>query len=379
VNARIWILVQKAGLPTGHVLLEDAGALVQGLHDALARLIQRQLGFSGRTRLHDDAKRLTTVAITDVSAGSGVLECVVLPVPPITGRSPAAVAAFDLINGIRSFSSAAPWPAYLPGIVRNRIGAAVAPVLTETASVGLTVEEDGVAASCTITEPLRAALQEPERFQAGESVEIVGRIFDINIQSKVFKMEAAPRKVAVHFRDDQFGRADELRWKRVFVKGYPKDEQCKSVENVEELRTAGPDEEDGVSVPTESHRGERTEAYISASGRAASMRGLGAGWDTYGAVAPPERVVNWSLHFLGDAAGVLVDYGIEPPIPFVVPTPAGGIQFEWSREGRELELEVAQPENFRFLAVHGEQEREGTATRWEAMRLIRWLATGEQV
>lgn len=365
-------------MPSGCVLLEDAAVLVQGLHDTLARLIQRQLGLPGRSRLRDEAKRLTTVAITGVSEGSGVLVCEVLPVAPVMGRPPAAVAAFDLINGIRSFGSVASWPAYLPGIVRNRIGAAVAPVLSESASVGLTVEEDGNDAECTITTALRAALQEPEQFSADEAVEVVGKIFELNKKANVFKVEAAARNIAVHFQEDQFDDVDALRWKRVFVRGYPRDGQGKHIENVEDLRPANDNEEDGVIVPAETRRGESSEAYLSASRHAATFRKLASDWDSYGAATPSDKTVRWALGFLGEAAGVLMDYGIEPPTPFVVPIPAGGVQFEWTKQGRELELEILQPEDFRFLAVESNREREGVATRWEVVRLIRWLATGEQ-
>jgi hypothetical protein len=76
---------------------------------------------------------------------------------------------------------------------------------------------------------------------------------------------------------------------------------------------------------------------------------------------------------------MLLDYGIEMPTPFLVPTPSGGVQLEWKVLARELELEVLKPSRFEFLAVDGERESEGTASRWMATRLIRWVITGEEV
>ncbi len=142
---------------------------------------------------------------------------------------------------------------------------------------------------------------------------------------------------------------------------------------------AEPDEDDGVYNPREVQRGEKTKAYQSAKERAETLRQLSKGWDSYQAVAPDTRSMNWALAFLRDAAGVLLDYGIDPPVPFMVATPAGGVQFEWSTSGRELELEIPRPTDFRFYASEHGKSREGTATRWEAIRLIRWAATGETV
>ena len=76
---------------------------------------------------------------------------------------------------------------------------------------------------------------------------------------------------------------------------------------------------------------------------------------------------------------MLIDYGIKPPAPFMVATPVGGVQFEWSKDGRDLELEIPRPQDFNYyMSDHGEA-REGVARRWEAIRLIRWVATGEAV
>lgn len=376
---KISISIDKPDVPPGRVLLEDAGSLTSGLHDAIARLIQHQLGFPGRKRLKDEAKRLTTVALSAVSSGSGVLECEILPIAGITGRHPTVVAAFDLIKGISSFTDSRSWPDYLPAVVRNRMGLAVASTLATGASVDITIAENEAQASCKITEPTRIALQAPEQFETKEPVEVVGQIFEINRSNCTFKIDTAPKKVNVHVSESQFKEVDSLRWQRVFVSGFPQDEACKVVHGVEELRLATPQDEDGISLPNELRRGEKTEAYRHALGRADSLRGLGHGWDTYQARSPEKRSLEFALQFLRDSIGVLLDYGIEVPTPFLVPTPSGGVQLEWKVRDRELELEIPKPSRFEFLAIDSDGEREGTASRWLATRLIRWVITGEGV
>ncbi|MFY9825495.1 MAG: hypothetical protein WAM82_29245 [Thermoanaerobaculia bacterium] len=353
--------------------------MTSGLHDAIARLIQRQLGFPGRNRLRAEARRLTAVVLSGVSSGSTVLEFEVLPISGISGRHPTALAAFDLVNGIRSFSDSSSWPDYLPAVVRNCMALAVAPILATGASVDITVEEEGTAASCKITESTKIALQVPERFEPAKPVEVVGRIFAINRSNNSFKVDTVPKKVNVRVSESQFKEVDRLRWERVFLSGFPEDESCKLIHDVDNLRLATDLEEDGISLPSELRRGEKTEAYRQAAERADSLRLLEDGWDTYQARSPERRSLDFALQFLRDSIGMLLDYGIELPTPFLVPTPSGGVQLEWKVLDRELELEVLKPSRFEFLAVDGERESEGTASRWMATRLIRWVITGEEV
>lgn|GEM_PF-3406310 len=376
---KISVSIDKPGVPPGRVLLEDAGSLTSGLHDAIARLIQRQLGFPGRNRLRAEARRLTTVALSGVSSGSSVLEFEVLPIPGISGRHPTALAAFDLVNGIRSFSGSSSWPNYLPAVVRNRMALAVAPILATGASVDIAVEEEGAAASCKITESTKIALQVPERFETAKPVEVIGQIFAINRSNNSFKIDTVPKKINIRVSESQFKEVDQLRWKRVFLSGFPEDESCKFIHGVVELRLATVLEEDGISLPSELRRGEKTEAYRQAAERANSLRLLEDGWDTYQARSLERRSLDFALQFLRDSIGMLLDYGIEVPTPFLVPTPSGGVQLEWKVLDRELELEVVKPSRFEFLAVDGERESEGTASRWMATRLIRWVITGEEV
>ncbi len=378
---RIIISIEKPGVPPGMVLLEDAGSLSSGLHDSLARLIQRQLGFPWRANLRQEAKRLTRIALTGVVKGSGVLLYEGLPAPDFTGRHPSAIAAFDLVSGIRSYIDSHTWPAYLPPIVRNRMGNAVASALAEPDDVvKIEVEEDGLRAECEINPSVKDALQVPEAFAPDEPVEVVGKIVEIDKRNLSFKVEAAPRTFTVEVNEWQFHKVDsELRWERVFVSGYPRDSKGKAIYNVSDLRSATIDEEDGFNLVHELRRGERAEAYQQVRARVEKLLTLNEGWNTYGAKIPGKRASFFALHFLRDAIGVLLDHGISVPAPFLVPTASGGVQLEWRIGSRELELEIPEKGRFEFLAIDGSNEIEGEASRWMAMRLLRWVITGETV
>ena len=379
---KITVSIEKSGVPPGMVLLEDDSALSSGLHDSLARLIQRQLGFPWRAKLREEAKRLTRVALTRVSEGSGVLHYEALQPPGVTGRHPAAVAAFDLVSGVTAFSDSSTWPSYLPAIVRNRLGAAVAPVMTEKgAYVELEVEDNGVRARCVINESTRVALQQPEQFAPDDLVHIVGKIVDLNIKNMTFKLEAGGRTITVEMseHDFQIVDSDEMRWERIFVSGFPLDEQCKAIHKIQGLRLATDDEPSGVTRSGEVRRGERAAAYRQALERSRDLLRLESNWNTFSSQAPSKRAMVFALHFLRDSAGVLLDHGIEIPSPFLVPTSSGGVQYEWHIGNRELELEIPEKGRFAFLASDGDRDSEGVASRWTALRLLRWVITGEEV
>ena len=378
---RIIISIDKPGVPPGMVLLEDAGSLSSGLHDSLARLVQRQLGFPWRANLRQEAKRLTRIALTGVMKGSGVLLYEGLPTPDVTGRHPSAIAAFDLVSGIRSYIDSHTWPAYLPPVVRNRMGSAVASALAEPDDVvKIEIEENGLRAECEIGPSVKDALQVPEAFAPDEPVEIVGKIVEIDKRNLSLKIEAASRTFTIEVNEPQFRQIDsELRWERVFISGYPRDSKGKTVHSVSDIRPAALDEEEGFNLTHELRRGEGTESYQLVRERIERLLTFNEDWNTYGAKAPSKRASSFALHFLRDAIGALMDHGISVPAPFLAPTALGGVQLEWHIDSRELELEIPEKGKFEFLAVDGSNEIEGEASRWTAMRLLRWVITGETV
>jgi hypothetical protein len=376
---KITISVDKPGIPSGMVLLEDAGSLSSGLHDSLARLIQRQLGFPWRANLRSEAKRLTRIALTGVSEGSGVLLYEGLPTPGVTGRNPSAIAAFDLVTGISSYIDSHQWPAYLPPVVRNRMATAVSHALSKAEDlIVISVEEDGLKAQCEITPEVKEAMQVLEDFATDEPVAIVGMLVELDKRNLSFKMEAGSKTITVEVNEGQFRRVDsDLRWERVYVGGFPKDSKGRAIHNVMDLRPATEDEPDGYIVTHEARRGESTEAYRQARAKAEKLLSFDQGWNSYGAQRPGKRATSFALTFLRDAIGVLLDHDIIVPPPFLVPTASGGVQLEWVVGPRELELEIPEKGRFEFLTVNNSKESEGETSRWTAMRLLRWVVTGD--
>jgi len=64
------------------------------------------------------------------------------------------------------------------------------------------------------------------------------------------------------------------------------------------------------------------------------MKGWEADWDGEGAVAPYGPALESAIMLAGIYEGKIA------PASFVVVTPAGGIQFEWTGEGAAMEVEI---------------------------------------
>ena len=74
-------------------------------------------------------------------------------------------------------------------------------------------------------------------------------------------MNASTRRVIVEAGGEKFNEADSLRWKRVFIIGFPKDEKCNRLTDIQELRLANDDDEDGISIRCEISKAENLSAY----------------------------------------------------------------------------------------------------------------------
>lgn len=62
------------------------------------------------------------------------------------------------------------------------------------------------------------------------------------------------------------------------------------------------------------------------------------------------------------------------PTAFVSPTSMGGVQLEWTQNGRELEIEILPDGTLEFLTVvNGNPQDEGQTTRELVPSLARWL------
>ena len=85
-----------------------------------------------------------------------------------------------------------------------------------------------------------------------------------------------------------------------------------------------------------------------------------------------------------DAALVAIDFLSvvpfdNPPRPRVVPLPSGGIQLEWSKGQRELDVEFRPDGSIVFLKVQGDSEGEegklASFTSTHVNSLVSWLVT----
>lgn len=380
-SSKIAIAVEKSYLPPGKVLLADASALTEGFQDALARIIQQQLGYQARGKLRKEAKNLSEILLVGVSEGSGVLECETFFEAGSSVSSPAVTAAFELVASIENYNRTGDWPPSLPSNVRNRLGKTISPIISgsdETATIFISVEENGSKRDCYIDSSVEEALQAPEEFSTVEQIEVVGKMYDINVDNGIFKLDTGQGRVEVKIEDSDLDTVDELRWKRVFVAGFPTDERCRKIENISGLRSAEEDEEDGISLPREMLTIERSESLAEVNEKAKDIRNLSDGWDSYNASSPSRSTIDFAINFLRDAVAMCASYGLELPAPFFVPMVNGGVQFEWEIADRELELEIAKPNYFSYLKISSDMENEGSASRWEVMRLIYWVVTGEQ-
>jgi hypothetical protein len=99
---------------------------------------------------------------------------------------------------------------------------------------------------------------------------------------------------------------------------------------------------------------------------------LPSGWDSHGAAAP-------SPQLLGGAFDLLLNIcrAAEVPKPHINPTRAGGIQFEWEKGGRHVEVEVTaeRAATYFYQDERNRREEEGELFELESVaplvRLVR--------
>ena len=104
------------------------------------------------------------------------------------------------------------------------------------------------------------------------------------------------------------------------------------------------------------------------------LANLPENWDSYGSPSLAVELLSNAEDFL-DALNA---EDIHPP--FVAPVSGGGIQFEWSNQDRDLEVEFVEPYIFGYLKVVKDQpveEGEHSANDYNSARqLLRWLMLG---
>ncbi len=98
-------------------------------------------------------------------------------------------------------------------------------------------------------------------------------------------------------------------------------------------------------------------------------------WDREGAPQIDEGIIQAARSFI---AGLPTDIA---PVPAVVPSAAGNLQFEWNAGRRSLELEIESPSMIHYLKWDPSEgvEEEGTCDIGDTCRaefLIRWFMRG---
>lgn len=86
-------------------------------------------------------------------------------------------------------------------------------------------------------------------------------------------------------------------------------------------------------------RGNEPKWFADAVTVLAGLVALPSNWDSYGARRINSATIQYSIQLLW----ALVDYFTSLPRPNVVPTPQGGVQFEWHLSHADLEVEVLAP------------------------------------
>lgn len=80
--------------------------------------------------------------------------------------------------------------------------------------------------------------------------------------------------------------------------------------------------------------GALNEWQVKAIKKVLGFRGLSQNWDSYGSPAITQAAVTTAISLLG-----MIPF-VSLPTPRVLPVSGGGIQFEWAKGQRELEVEV---------------------------------------
>lgn len=92
-------------------------------------------------------------------------------------------------------------------------------------------------------------------------------------------------------------------------------------------------------------------------------------WDSYGGHIPNREAAETAIQIIASIAHE------DPPRPRVVPLGTGGIQLEWKKGARELEVECSPDGSAEALKVEGDAEGDlcSARTSAEVVNLFAWL------
>lgn len=117
--------------------------------------------------------------------------------------------------------------------------------------------------------------------------------------------------------------------------------------------------------------GDRIPIFAAAVRTLTTLSALPPNWDSYGAARIRPAAVQTALRLLASVAPSHV------PAPSIVPTSAGGIQFEWHTSNADLELSINGEGNVdAFLDVHDGQTWEGPLAEsvWGLARFLAYVS-----
>ena len=98
------------------------------------------------------------------------------------------------------------------------------------------------------------------------------------------------------------------------------------------------------------------------------IEALPPNWDGEGGPPPSSLVIRMALSLIKYLSNE------ELPPPFVVPTPRGGISFEWAIDNRELDIEILPELSLLFLKTQSDEPiTEGPVDILGLIHLFKWL------
>src|SRR3990172_155134 len=114
---------------------------------------------------------------------------------------------------------------------------------------------------------------------------------------------------------------------------------------------------------------------VDAVKRILQFQSLRDNWDSYGGHPPSFDVI---LTASSVVRNITLD---DPPKPRIVPVPGGGIQFEWKKGRRELEIEGRPDGSIEYLKIDdgdpiGDGEELESASTGSVESLLSWLIAG---
>jgi hypothetical protein len=112
-----------------------------------------------------------------------------------------------------------------------------------------------------------------------------------------------------------------------------------------------------------------SEDQVKAIQKIVGFEQLQANWDSYGSPRVADAVIRKAI----DVVMATFDFG---PLPRILPVSGGGIQFEWEKGGRELEIEIHPDLQIEYLLVNEGDTVEPPRVFTSVDELLSWLMYG---